>query len=206
MTTDPGLASPPVGAVAPDALDTLYRTARTANTFTADPVSDEDLRWIFDLVKWAPTSGNCQPLRILALRSPESRRRLLPHMTGVNQGKTETAPLTLLLAADTEYHTYLARLLPYLENPAARHADPEFRRGNAEFNATLQAGYLILGIRAAGFAAGPMSGFDKAGVDAEFFPDGRLRSILVINVGRPGPDAWFGRLPRLDAEEVLTVL
>lgn len=189
-----------------EALDTLFRSARTANTFTDEPVSDADLQWIFELVKWAPTSGNAQPLRILALRTPEARERLLPHLTGFNVEKTKGAPLTLVLAADTEYHEYLARLLPYLENPAARHADADFRRRNAEFNATLQAGYLILAVRAAGFAAGPMSGFVAAGVDAEFFPEGRLRSILVMNVGRPGPDAWMGRLPRLDYDEVVTVL
>lgn len=189
-----------------ESLDTLFRSARTANTFTSDAVDDAELQWIFELVKWAPTSGNAQPLRILALRTSDARERLLPHLIGVNRDKTERAPLTLVLAADTEYHEYLGRLLPYLENPAARHADPDFRRRNADFNATLQAGYLILAIRAAGLAAGPMSGFSPDGVDAEFFPDGRLRSILVVNVGRPGPDAWMGRLPRLDFDDVVTVL
>ncbi|MFE5700378.1 malonic semialdehyde reductase [Rhodococcus koreensis] len=189
-----------------DGQELLFRNARTANSFSDEPVTDEQLTEIYELFKWAPTSGNSQPLRIYAVRTPEAKQRLLPHLMGANQEKTMSAPLVLILAADTDYHLHLDRLLPYVPNPAARHADSEFRRKNSEFNATLQAGYLILAVRAAGLAAGPMSGFDASGVDAEFFPDGTRHSILIVNVGKPGSEAWFERLPRLEANEVIEFL
>ncbi|MFD9665133.1 malonic semialdehyde reductase [Rhodococcus sp. NPDC059968] len=189
-----------------DGQELLFRGARTANSFTDEPVTDEQLMEIYELFKWAPSSGNSQPLRIHAVRSPEAKHRLVPHMLGANQEKAIAAPLVLILAADADYHLHLDRLLPYVPNPAARHADRDFRSKNSEFNAALQAGYLILAIRAAGLAAGPMSGFDASGVDAEFFPDGTRHSILIVNVGKPGPEAWFERLPRLDASEVIEFL
>jgi 3-hydroxypropanoate dehydrogenase len=181
----------------------LYRDARTANSFSDEPVDDEHVKAIYELFKWAPTSGNSQPLRIVAVRTDEAKQRLLPYMMDANRDKTASAPLVLILAADTDYHLHLDRLLPYVANPAARHADPKFRRKNGDFNAALQAGYLILAIRAAGLAAGPMAGFDAEGIDSEFFSESSLHAILVVNVGRPGENAWFERLPRLTAEEVI---
>jgi 3-hydroxypropanoate dehydrogenase len=191
-------------ALGEEAQRLLFLDARTANTFSDEPVDDEKLRSIFELSKWPPTSGNTQPLRVLAVRSPEARARLVAHLNEGNRAKTSTAPLTLLLAADTRFDEHMDRLLPYLENASANFADAARRAKIAPFNATLQAAYLILAIRAAGLAAGPMSGFDADGMDREFFPDGRLRSILVVNLGKPGPDAWFDRLPRLEYEEVVT--
>jgi nitroreductase len=193
-------------ALASEAQDLLFRRARTANTFTTDPVTDEQIEAIYDLVKYAPTSINSQPLRVVLLRSPAARARLIPHLGENNRAKTEHAPLVAILAADTQFHDNLPRLVPF--KPEARNwfLDPSLRENVARFNATLQAGYFIIGIRAAGLAAGPMSGFDPAGVDAEFFPDGRHRSLVVVNIGRPGPDAWLERLPRLEHDEVVTVL
>jgi 3-hydroxypropanoate dehydrogenase len=205
MTTAP--ATRTALALASDAQDLLFREARTANTFTADPVTDEQVQAIYDLVKYAPTSLNTQPLRVLLLRTRQARARLLPYMFDNNRPKTETAPLVAVLAADTGFHEHLPRLVPY--RPEAKTTfdhDAAKRERLARFNATLQIGYLIIGIRAAGLAAGPMGGFDAAGVDAEFFPDGRYRSLLVVNIGIPGPDAWFDRLPRLEHDEVVTVL
>ena len=112
-------------------------------------------------------------------------------------------PLVAILAADTGFHEHLPRLFPHrpgLTDQLA--ADPTGRAAQARFNAALQIGYLIVGIRAAGLAAGPMAGFDPVGLDAEFFPDGRLRSLLVINIGHPGPHAWVDRLPRLTHDEI----
>jgi nitroreductase len=194
-------------ALAPEAQDLLFRQARTANTFTADPVTDEQIQAIYDLVKYAPTSLNTQPLRVVLLRTTEARARLLPHMLGHNQAKTETAPLVAILAADTEFHEHIPRLVPF--RPEAKDyfaGDPALRETHARFNATLQAAYFIIGIRAAGLAAGPMSGFNPAGVDAEFFPDGRHKSLVIVNIGLPGPDAWFDRLPRLEHDEVVSIL
>lgn len=202
-------AAPPTEsllALDPYAQDLLFRTARTANTFTDEPVSDEQIRAIYDLVKYGPTALNTQPLRIVALRTPQARARLVPHMFPGNRDKTATAPLVVILAADTDFHDELPRLVPFRPDAREGFLDDARREWAARFNATLQIGYFIVGVRAAGLAAGPMGGFDPAGVDAEFFPDGAHRSLLVVNIGNPGPDAWFDRLPRLEHDEVVTVL
>ena len=193
-------------ALAPEAQDLLFRQARTANTFTDEPVTDEQIEAIYDLVKYGPTSINCQPLRVVLVRSEQARARLVPHMAESNQAKTRQAPLVAILAADTEFHDELPRLVPFKPEARDWFLDPTMREHAARFNAGLQIGYFIIGIRAAGLAAGPMIGFDAAGVDAEFFPDGRYRSLLVVNIGLPGPDAWFDRLPRLPHDEVVTTV
>jgi 3-hydroxypropanoate dehydrogenase len=193
-------------ALAPDAQDLLFRQARTPNTFTADPVSDDQIQAVYDLVKYAPTSINSQPLRVVLLRSPEAKARLVPLLMEGNQAKTKTAPLTAILAADTEFHEHMPRLVPFKPGVKDWFADPAHRERTARFNATLQVAYFLLGIRAAGLGAGPMGGFDAAGVDREFFPDGRYKSLVVVNIGVPGPDAWFDRLPRLEHHEVVTTL
>jgi 3-hydroxypropanoate dehydrogenase len=191
-------------ALAPAAQALLFRDARTANAYSDEPVDDAVLKAVFDLVRWAPTSMNCQPLRILALRSAASRSRLLPHMAEGNRDKVTDAPLVLLLAADHSFTTYMPQLFPYLDDPDAVFGDPGFRGATADYNAAMQVAYLILGVRAAGLGAGPMAGFDRAGVDAEFFPDGRLRASLVMTLGVPDPEATRPRLPRLDYDAVVT--
>ena len=188
------------------AVDLLFREARTANTFTDEPVTDEQIRAIHDLVKWAPTSANLQPLRVLIVRSPEAKARLLPLMSDGNRAKTGTAPAVAILAADTDFHEQIPRVFPQRPEMREYFADAAQREQFARFNATLQAGYFILAVRAIGLAAGPMAGFDAAGIDREFFAGTPLKSVLVINLGRPGPDAWFPRLPRLDYEDVVTVI
>ncbi|MEH1031477.1 malonic semialdehyde reductase [Micromonospora profundi] len=187
------------------AQDLLFRAARTANTFTDEPVTDAQVAAIHDLIRYGPTAYNGQPLRILLLRSPESRARLLPYVSGANRAKTASAPLLAVLAADVDFHERLPELFPH--RPQARDwlADRAARVEQARFNATLQIGYLLVGVRAAGLAAGPMAGFDAAGVTREFFPGGRHEVLLLLSVGHPGPDAWYDRLPRLDAAEVISV-
>ena len=188
------------------AQDLLFREARTANTFSGEPVTDEQLRAIYELVKWGPTSMNQQPLRVVLLRSEQARQRLLPHLMEGNRPKTEQAPLTALFAADTEFHELLPEVFPHAPDAKDIFGDPGFRESNARLNATLQVGYFILGIRAAGLAAGPMTGFDPKGIDEEFFPDGQNRVLVAINIGKPGEDAAMERLPRLDYERVVTEL
>jgi nitroreductase len=189
------------------AQDLLFRQARSANTFTDDPVTEDQVAAIHDLVKWAPTAFNQQPLRVVLLRSPQARARLVPLLDDYNQAKTAAAPLTAILAADTGFHELLPVLLPhYPEAKDDFFADAVVREESARLNATLQVAYFILGVRAVGLAAGPMTGFDAEKLDAEFFPDQGLRSLVVVNVGRPGPDAWRGRLPRLEYEQVYTAL
>ncbi|MGB1377571.1 MAG: malonic semialdehyde reductase [Miltoncostaeaceae bacterium] len=189
-----------------EAQELLFLEARSANTFTDEPVTDGQLHAIWDLMKWAPTSGNINPLRILFLRSPEARERMVQHMSEGNQGKTRSAPMAALLAADRDFHEFVPQLFPDRADQVDWYATYEGRGEMATFNATLQAAYFIIAVRAVGLAAGPMSGFDYPAMDAEFFPDGRHSSVLAVNLGRPGPDAWFPRLPRLDFAQAVTVL
>ncbi|BCJ57618.1 malonic semialdehyde reductase [Micromonospora endophytica] len=187
--------------------DLLFRAARTANTFTDEPVTDEQIAAIHDLMRYGPTAYNGQPLRLLLVRSPQARDRLLPYLSSSNRAKTAVAPLVVVAAADLDYHERLPELYPH--RPQARDwlaADEDARAAQARFNAALQIGYLLVGIRAAGLAAGPMAGFDPAGVTREFFPDGRHEALLVINIGRPGPQAWQDRLPRLGTDDVLRTI
>ncbi|MFI1964076.1 malonic semialdehyde reductase [Streptomyces pathocidini] len=189
------------------AQDLLFREAHTANAFTDEPVSDEQVRAIYDLVKYAPTAFNQSPLRIVLVRSPEARERLVGHLAEGNRAKTAAAPLTAILATDHEFHEELPRLFPafpqakdafFSERPVREHA--------GAFNAALQIGYFIVGVRAAGLAAGPMTGFDAEGLTKEFFPDGDHQVLAVVNIGKPGPEAFHPRSPRLDYDEVVTTV
>ncbi|MET9085569.1 malonic semialdehyde reductase [Streptomyces sp. NPDC004237] len=190
----------------PTAQDLLFREARTANTFTDEPVTDEQVQAIYDLVKFGPTSMNQSPLRVTLVRSPEARERLVQHMAEGNQKKTATAPLVAILSADNEFHEELPALFPHFPQAKdAVFADRGVREGSAALNATLQAAYFIIGVRAAGLAAGPMTGLDLAGVQKEFLDDDHT-PLMVVNIGKPGPDAWFPRSPRLSYDDVITTV
>jgi len=190
------------------AQDLLYLEAHTPTTFNDAPVSDQQIREIWELMKFAPTSNNSNPLRIVVIKSPEARERLLPHMADGNVPKVTSAPISLVLAADTRFHEYMPELAPYapqaFEQQEARTRGE--REATAQFNALLQAGYLILAVRAAGLNAAPMLGFDKAGVDAEFFADGRLSTLFVMSIGECDPDGFRPRSPRLQFDQVVSVL
>ncbi len=188
------------------AQELLFHEARTANAFSDEPVSDEQLKAIYDLVKWAPTSANTQPLRITFVRSDEARARLLPHLAEGNRAKTASAPVVAILSADSDFHEHLPRLFPHVPGMKDRFGDAALRKDMAKFNALLQVGYFILGVRAAGFAAGPMTGFNAEGARQEFFADGTQEPLVVVNIGKPGPEAWFPRLPRLEFDEAVEVI
>jgi 3-hydroxypropanoate dehydrogenase len=193
-------------ALSVEAQELLFSNARTANTFTDAPVTDEQIQAVYDLVKWAPTSMNIQPLRVVLVRSAEARGKLVEHMADGNKAKTGTAPLVAILAADVNFHEELPRTFPIF--PGAKDmfgADDTARENTATFNAALQVGYFILGVRAAGLAAGPMTGFNSEGINAEFFGDGEHKVLAVVNIGQPGEAAWFDRMPRLEFDEVVTV-
>jgi 3-hydroxypropanoate dehydrogenase len=182
----------------------LFTEARTVNTFAPTPVTDEELTDVWELAKWPPTAANLQPLRVLFIRTAAGKQRLLPHMNDGNRDKTGTAPAVAVLALDTSFHEHAPTVFP--RNPAFRdtfEANPEMRDQTGRFSAGLQIGYFLLAVRAVGLAAGPMAGFDAAGIDREFFPDGRFRSLLVVNIGHPGENAWFDRLPRLAYADAL---
>jgi 3-hydroxypropanoate dehydrogenase len=191
----------------PAAQDLLFREARTANTFTDEPVTDEQMQAIYDLVKYGPTAFNQQPLRVVLVRSPEARERLVRHMSEGNRPKTSTAPLVAVLAVDNEFHEELPTQLPqFPQAKDAIFAERPVREASAALNGALQAGYFIIGVRAAGLAAGPMTGFDAEGINKEFFADGEHSVLAVVNIGRPGENAWRPRNPRLDYDQVVTTV
>lgn len=182
----------------------LFTAARTANTFAPTPVTDEELTAIWELAKWPPTSANIQPARVLFVRPGEGRTRLVNHMMGGNKAKTLAAPAVAVIAVDSRFHEYIPTVFPARpEMKDALEENEAMRDELGRFSAALQAGYFILAVRALGLAAGPMGGFDAAGIDAEFFPDGRWHSTVVINIGHPGEDAYRPRGPRLDHSETI---
>ena len=193
-------------AIDPASTDVLFRKAHTGYAFTDTAVTDDQLAEIYDLVKYAPTTMNSQPLRITFIRSDEAKGRLLPLLLEPNRPKSASAPVVAILAADTNFHEQLPRVLP--QNPQAkdRFTDQAMRTSAALANANIQAGYFILAARAVGLDVGPMGGFDLAGVDAEFFAGTALKSFLIVNLGYVTPEGNFPRNPRLEHHEVVTTL
>jgi 3-hydroxypropanoate dehydrogenase len=183
----------------------LFTEARTANTFADTPVGDAELEGIWELARWAPTAANTQPLRVVFVRTEEGKNRLVPLMNEGNRQKTTQAPATAILARDTRFHEHIPTVLPFRPQMREVLTDNEgMREHMSTYGTTLQVAYFILAVRAQGLAAGPMAGFDGDAIDREFFPDGRFRTNLVVNIGHPGVDPWYDRLPRLEADEVLT--
>ena len=193
-------------AIGPASTNALFREAHTGYVFEDTPVTDDQLAEIYDLVKYAPTAMNTQPLRITFIRSEKAKARLLPLLAEPNRPKSQSAPVVAILAADTDFHENLPRVLP--QNPSAkdRFADDAIRIAAALANANIQAGYFILAARAVGLDVGPMGGFNLAGVDAEFFPGTQLKSFMVVNLGYATPEGTFPRNPRLEHHEVVTLL
>ncbi len=206
-----------------EALDQLFRQARTYNGWLDKPVSDETLRQLYDLMKWGPTSANCCPARILFLRTPEAKERLRPALSPGNVDKTMAAPVTAILAYDELFYEKLPVLFPH--NPAIRDlfaSAPALAETTAFRNGTLQAGYFILAARSLGLDCGPMSGFDNAKVDTEFFTHAvpaeeladqvpatstcRVKSNFLCNLGYGDPASLHPRSPRLVFEEACLVL
>ena len=163
-------------------LDLILRNARSYGAFEDKPVPEALLRAAHDLMKWGPTTANSQPMRVLYLRSPESREKLRPALSAVNAEKTVKAPMVAIVAYDTRFWEHLPRLY---HNPDAInwYNKPAVAEIHGFRNGSLQGAYLILALRAVGLDCGAMSGFDNAKVDAAFFPDGRLRSNFLINIG-----------------------
>ena len=172
------------------ALDLLLREARSYSDYKPEPVSDDTLRALYDLMKWGPTTANSQPQRILFIRSAAAKERLKPALSSSNVKKTMSAPVVALLAYDIRFYEHLPRLY---SNPQARswyETTPEAIRTTALRNASLQGAYLIIAARALGLDCGPMSGFDNAKVDAEFFPDGRVKSNFLCCLGYGDARSW----------------
>ncbi len=179
------------------ALAALFTEARTHNGWTDDPVSDETLKALYDLVKMGPTSANCSPARFVFVRSAIAKEKLRPALSSGNLEKTMAAPVTVIAAIDNEFYEKLPELFPHADARSWFTSSPAVSEETAFRNATLQAGYLILAARALGLDTGAMSGFDKGKVDAAFFAGTTWKSNFLINLGHGDPSKLFGRLPRL---------
>jgi 3-hydroxypropanoate dehydrogenase len=196
-----------IGTAASDALlDRIFRKARSFDVFDATPVADADLRAIYEIAKWGPTTANSQPQRIVFVRSQDAKDKLAPALSSANRKKMLGAPVTAIFAFDMRFFEHLPRLF---HNPAARswyETTPEHIRTTAMRNATLQAAYFMIAARACGFDCGPMSGFKNDQVDAAFFPDGRFKSNFICAIGRGDPSALPPQDPRTTFDEACQVL
>jgi len=193
----------------PKSLDVLFREARTHNGFLEKPVSDAQLRELYELLKWGPTTMNTQPMRVVFVRSREAKDKLAPALSAGNLEKTMKAPVTAIVAYDLRFYENLPKTFPHRPDAIKNFLGEEKRAGNERTsfrNGTLQGAYLILAARALGLDCGPMSGFDNAKVDAAFFPDGRCRSNFLCNLGYGDPAEIFVRNPRLTFEEACRIV
>jgi 3-hydroxypropanoate dehydrogenase len=203
------------------ALDILFREARTYSGWQDRPVTDQTLRDLYDLLKWAPTSANAAPARFAFLRSQEAKERLRPALAPLNVKKTMAAPVTVIIAYDLRFYDQLPKLFPH--NPGMKQlfeSNPEMVEATAKRNSSLQGAYLIMAARALGLDCGPMSGFDPAkvdeeffaagkpcfGCDQEFFPEGHVKTNFICNLGYGDPSTLSPRLPRLPFNEACSLL
>jgi len=187
-------------------LDLIFREARTHRAWRDQPVSDVLLQAVYDLAKLGPTSGNCCPLRVVFLRSAAAKARLKPALDEGNVKKTMTAPVTAVVAHDLMFYEELPRLAPHTDARSWFVGKEKLIAETAFRNGSLQGAYLIIAARALGLDCGPMSGFDRAAVDREFFPDGRFRSNFLCNLGYGDPARLHPRAPRLAFDEACRVL
>jgi 3-hydroxypropanoate dehydrogenase len=189
-----------------DALDRLFRKARTYAAFSDRPVTDDMLRQVYDLARLGPTSANSNPARFVFLRSPEARARLLPLLLPGNRDKTSQAPVTAIVAYDLEFHERLPHLFPHVDARSWFTGKPDHIVTTSFRNSTLQGAYFMLAARALGLDCGAMSGFDNAKVDAAFFSHGKWRSNFIINLGYGDPSKLLPRHPRLAFEEACRIV
>jgi len=187
------------------ALDVLFREARTHNGWQDKPVPESLLHELFDLAKMAPTSANCSPMRVVFVTTPEGKARLKPALAPGNLDKTMAAPVTAIIAQDTLFYEHLPTLFPHADAKSWFVGNDALIQGTMVRNATLQGAYLMLAARAVGLDCGPMSGFDPAKLNAEFFPDGRFQANFLCNLGYGDPAKLFPRSPRFAFEDVCTI-
>lgn len=179
-------------------LDRLFRHARTHNDWDARPVSSETVRALYNLAKWGPTTANSNPARFVFIRSAHAKARLMPHINAGNVDKVAKAPCTVIIAGDTRFYDEYATLFPSRDMRSVFAGKDMLIADTVARSSTLQGAYLIMAARAMGLDCGPMSGFDAAGVDGEFFADGRWKVNFLCNIGHGRPEALHPRNPRLD--------
>jgi 3-hydroxypropanoate dehydrogenase len=188
------------------ALDQLFRTARTHNGFSPQPVDDTVLHQLYDLVKMGPTSANCSPARFVFLRSPEAKEKLQPALSPNNLEKTMSAPVTVIVAQDNEFYEKLPTLFPHADAKSWFVGNQPMIDATAFRNSSLQGAYLILAARALGLDTGPMSGFDVAKVNAAFFAGTKVTANFLVNLGYGVPEKLFSRSPRLAFDEAAQIV
>ncbi len=192
--------------LSPDALDTLFRDARSYNGYTDAPVSEDQLHAIWELMKMGPTSANMLPARLVWCVSQDAKDRLAALSSGTNGAKIAKAPVTVIIGMDVDFHEQLIDLFPHAPEARDWFPDPAAREVAALRNSSLQGGYFILAARALGLDTGPMSGFDNAAVDAAFFGDTpNVKSNFISTLGYGDPATIFGRLPRPAFERFNTI-
>ena len=192
--------------VSHEALNQLFREARTHNAWLPKRVPTELLREIYDLARWGPTSANSSPARFVFLESEAAKARLLPALAPLNVEKTKAAPVSVIIAWDTEFHEKLPKLFPHADMRSYFAGNRTLIDETAFRNSSLQAAYFILAAGALGLDCGPMSGFDAGKVNAEFFADGKWRVNLICNLGYGDAGKLFPRNPRLEFEEAAVIL
>src|SRR5471030_578064 len=189
-----------------NALNVLFRDARTHNTWLPKPVSDELIREIYELFKFGPTSANGSPARIVFLKSEEAKARLLPALPPLNLEKSRSAPVVAIIAYDLEFYEHLPKLFPHADAKPWFANNPTMAQETAFRNSTLQGAYFMIAARALGLDCGPMSGFDAAKLNEEFFPEGKWKVNFICNFGYGNHADLFPRNPHLDFEEACQIL
>jgi 3-hydroxypropanoate dehydrogenase len=187
-------------------LSQLFTEARTRNDFSDKPVPEALLRQLYDLTKFGPTAVNATPARFIFLTSPEAKARLSPFLSGNNQAKSLKAPVNVIIATDNDFHQHLDTLFPHAPGAKDWFGDETARKETAFRNSSLQGGYFLIAARALGLDVGPMSGFDAAGVKAEFFPGSNVEPNFVVNLGYGTDKDLFGRSPRLSFDDAAQIL
>lgn len=188
------------------ALAQLFTEARTRNGWNTDPLPESVLRELYDLVKFGPTAANSTPARFIFVTSPEAKARLAKLSSGSNGVKILQAPVTVIVGYDLDFPQTLDKLFPHAPGAKNWFPDPVAKEWGALRNSSLQGGYFILAARALGLDVGPMSGFDNAGVDAEFFAGTNIKSNFIASIGYGTEDNLFPRSPRLDFEEAAKII
>jgi 3-hydroxypropanoate dehydrogenase len=186
-------------------LDALFLTARTQNKWTSEPVTEAQIRQVYDILRQGPTSANSSPARFVFVTTPEGKEKLKPALSSGNLEKTMAAPVTAIVAIDMAFYEKLPQLFPHADARSWFTSSPALAEETAFRNGTLQGAYLMIAARACGLDIGAMSGFDKAMVDEAFFAGTSIKSNFLCNIGHGDPSGVFGKLPRLSFEEACTL-
>ena len=188
------------------ALSQLFIDARTHNSWQDKPVTDEQIKDLYELLKFAPTSVNCNPARFLFIKSPQAKERLLACVTPGNLEKTRAAPVTAIIGMDLDFYEQLPKLFPHVDAKSWFVGKDAYIESTAFRNSALQGAYLTMAVRELGLDCGAMSGFDADKVNAEFFPDGRVKVNFLLNIGYGNSASLMPRQPRPSFAEVCRIL